>query len=71
MFFMELQSYGVCVWLAKQLGINRYKVRLGFVYFTFLGLGSPILLYLIMAWILEHRHYFRFQWSPKKSVWEL
>jgi phage shock protein PspC (stress-responsive transcriptional regulator) len=70
-FFFELHSYGVCLWWARKLGINPYKVRLGFIYFSFIGLGSPVLLYLIMAWILEHKHYFKFEAKPKKSVWEL
>ncbi|NBU91978.1 MAG: PspC domain-containing protein [Flavobacteriia bacterium] len=70
-FFFELQSYGVCLWLARKLGIHPYKVRLGFIYFSFIGLGSPVVLYLIMAWILEHQHYFQRKSQPKKSVWEL
>lgn len=70
-FFFELQSYGVCVWWARKLGISLYKVRLGFIYFTFIGLGSPIVLYLIMAWMLEHKNYFKLQTKRKKSIWEL
>jgi len=70
-FFFELQSYGVCVWWARKLGINLFKVRLAFIYLTFIGLGSPILLYLIMAWILEHKHYFQFKTKPKTTIWEL
>ena len=70
-FFFELKSYGVCLWWARKLGIKPYKERLGFIYFTFLGLGSPVLIYLIMAWILEHKHYFKLQAKPKKSIWEL
>ena len=70
-FFFELQSYGVCLWWARKLGINLFKVRLAFIYLTFIGLGSPILLYLIMAWILEHKHYFQFKAKPKTTIWEL
>jgi len=70
-FFFEMQSFGVCAWWARKLGINSSKVRLGFIYFSFVALGSPILLYLIMAWILEHKHYFKFQPKRKKSIWEL
>jgi phage shock protein PspC (stress-responsive transcriptional regulator) len=70
-FFFELQSYGVCLQLARAMGISPYKVRLGFIYFSFIGLGSPVLLYLIMAWILEHKHYFQLKRKPKTSIWEL
>jgi phage shock protein PspC (stress-responsive transcriptional regulator) len=53
------------------LGIRTNKVRLGFIYLSFIGLGSPVLLYLIMAWILEHKHYFKFQAKRKHSIWDL
>ena len=70
-FFFEMQSFGVCEWWAQKLGIRSNKVRLGFIYFSFCTLGSSVLLYLIMAWILEHKHYFKFQSKRKKSIWEL
>jgi phage shock protein PspC (stress-responsive transcriptional regulator) len=70
-FFFEMQSYGVCEWWARKLGISSTKVRLGFIYFSFIALGSPVLLYLIMAWILEHKHYFQLKAKRKRSIWEL
>jgi len=27
--------------------------------------------YLIMAWILEHKHYFKLQHKQKNSIWDL
>jgi phage shock protein C len=70
-FFFELQSYGVCEWWARKLGISSTKVRLGFIYFSFIALGSPVVVYLIMAWILEHKHYFKLKSKRKRSIWEL
>jgi phage shock protein PspC (stress-responsive transcriptional regulator) len=70
-FFFEMQSYGVCGWIARKIGISTYKVRLGFIYFSFLTFGSPVLLYLILAWILEHKHYFKLQRKRKTSIWEI
>ena len=67
----EQQAFGVCEWWARRLGIRTNKVRLGFIYLSFIGLGSPVLLYLIMAWILEHKHYFKFQAKRKQSIWDL
>jgi phage shock protein C len=66
-----MQSYGVCEWWARKLGINSTQVRLGFIYFSFIALGSPIVIYLIMAWILDHKHYFQLKAKRKKSIWEL
>jgi len=70
-FFFELRSDGVCEWWAKKLGIQTSKVRLGFIYSSFIALGSPLLIYLIMAWILEHKHYFKLQRRKRSSIWEL
>jgi phage shock protein C len=70
-FFFEMRSFGVCVWLARKLGIQLSKVRLGFIYASFIALGSPLIIYLIMAWILEHKHYFKLEKKRKTSIWEL
>jgi phage shock protein PspC (stress-responsive transcriptional regulator) len=70
-FFFEMRSFGVCSWWARKLGINISKVRLGFIYASFITMGSPLILYLAMAWILEHKHYFKLQRKRKNSIWEL
>lgn len=70
-FFFEMRSYGVCSWWARKLGISSSKVRLGFIYASFLTLGSPLLIYLIMAWILENKHFFKLQRKRRSSIWEL
>ncbi|MBK7130412.1 MAG: PspC family transcriptional regulator [Crocinitomicaceae bacterium] len=68
--FFELRSFGVSAWFARKMNINVSRVRLFFIYFSFIGLGSPVLLYLMMAWILEHKHIFKFQ-RKRKTIWEL
>jgi phage shock protein C len=70
-FFFELRSFGVCAWIAQKLGIRTNKVRLGFIYATCIGLGSPIIFYLIAWWLLEHKHYFFLQRRKRNSIWEL
>lgn len=70
-FFFEMRSFGVCSWWAQKLGIHTNKVRVGFIYATCIGLGSPLIPYLIMAWILEHKHYFGFKRPKRSSIWEL
>jgi phage shock protein C len=70
-FFFEMQSFGVCEWWARRLGFKTSKVRLAFIYVSFIGLGTPIIVYLIMAWILEHKHYFKLQHKQKNSIWDL
>ena len=69
--FFELRSFGVCQWWARKLGIEQYKVRRSFIYATVVGLGSPLILYFIMAWAIEHKHYFKLQRKRKSTIWEL
>ncbi|MFN5633137.1 MAG: PspC domain-containing protein [Flavobacteriia bacterium] len=71
LFFFEMRSFGVCSWWARKLGISISKVRLGFIYASFIALGSPLIIYLAMAWILEHKHFFKLQRSRRNSIWEL
>ena len=66
----ELRSFGVSTWFAKKMRVDVSRVRLFFIYFSFIGLGSPVLLYLMMAWVLEHKHVFKFQ-RKRKTIWEL
>lgn len=70
-FFFEMRSYGVCSWLARKMGIRSSQVRVAFIYASFVTLGSPLLIYLPMAWILEHKHFFKLQKKRKTSIWEL
>lgn len=70
-FFFELKSYGVCSWIARKSGVNISKVRLGFIYASFVTLGSPLLIYLPMAWILENKHMFKLQKRKSSSIWEI
>ena len=70
-FFFELKSYGVCSWIARKSGVNISKVRLGFIYASFVTLGSPLLIYLPKAWILENKHMFKLQKRKSSSIWEI
>ena len=70
-FFFEMRSFGVCTWWARKLGIQSAKVRNGFIFASFVGLGSPLLIYLAMAWILENKHYFKLQRKRRSTIWEL
>ncbi len=44
---------GVCGGVANWAHIDAGLVRLGFVVATLIGVGSPILIYLILAFILD------------------
>jgi phage shock protein PspC (stress-responsive transcriptional regulator) len=43
---------GVCGGIAEYFDIDPTLVRIGYVVITFMGIGSPVLLYIIMALIM-------------------
>lgn len=67
--FFEKQAFGVCAWWGEKLGIQSSKIRLFFIYSSFLTVGSPLLVYLAMAFVLQIRNYTR--QSEKGRVWDL
>jgi phage shock protein PspC (stress-responsive transcriptional regulator) len=68
--FFEKQAYGVCAWWGDKLGIRAHRIRLSFIYLSFITFGSPLIVYLIMAFILENREVLT---APRKraTIWEL
>jgi phage shock protein PspC (stress-responsive transcriptional regulator) len=67
--FFERQAFGVCAWWGDKLNIESSKIRVYFIYVSFVTLGSPLLIYLIMAFLLEYKNYF--PRKPRKTVWDL
>jgi phage shock protein PspC (stress-responsive transcriptional regulator) len=65
-FFFEQHAFGVCTSLGDVLGIATSKIRLFFIYASFLTLGSPVLLYLALAFIMNIRKYAR----KRNPVWD-
>ncbi len=69
---LEFQLFGVCSWLGEKLGIKATSIRMYFIYLSFFTFGSPIIMYLVASFILEHKHYFKPRIQQKrKSVWDL
>lgn len=52
----ERKLLGVCAWLSDQFGLDITVLRLIFVIATIVGVGSPILIYIILA-IVKPNHY--------------
>lgn len=69
-YLVEKQAFGVCSWMGNKLGIRSSTIRIWFIYVSFLTLGSPVIIYLIMAFFLEHKNYFKFGFK-KPSVWDI
>ncbi|WP_338397524.1 PspC domain-containing protein [Persicobacter psychrovividus] len=48
-FAFQRYAFGVCESVAQRLGISTFSVRLTFIYLSCLTVGSPIALYLFLA----------------------
>lgn len=69
--WFEERAFGVCAWWGKKLGIKTTNIRLYFIYLSFFTIGSPVIIYFIMAFILEHKEYFKPRNYRRRSVWDL
>jgi phage shock protein PspC (stress-responsive transcriptional regulator) len=55
--FVELHAFGVCSAMGERLGIASTKIRMWFIYISFLTLGSPVIVYMILAFWLRIKKY--------------
>lgn len=68
--WFEKQAFGVCTWLGEKFGIRTTTIRMYFIYLSFFTVGSPVIVYFILAFILEHKKYFRPN-RKRHSVWDI
>lgn len=66
----ELRFFGVCEAMGKRLDMNTSRIRLSFVYLSFLTFGSPIVIYLIIHFWQKHTLSV-FHLRKKNRIWEL
>lgn len=64
---LERSAFGVCSYLGEKMGIRSARVRMYFIYTSFVTFGSPIIAYLVLAFWLNLRRYIK---SSKNPVWE-
>lgn len=65
---IEVSVFGVCSWLGNRLKMPTKKIRLFFVYASFLAIGSPIIIYLILVFVLNLRYMIKGKRNP---VWDI
>ncbi|MCX6291426.1 MAG: PspC domain-containing protein [Bacteroidetes bacterium] len=66
--YFEKQAFGVCTRIGEKLQMRTSVIRLFFIYASFLTIGSPLIIYLILAFWLKMKSYVR---SKRSSVWDL
>ena len=67
-YLVETGAFGVCSWLGDKMGIASSRVRLFFVYISFLALGSPLIIYMILAFWINLKKYVRDVIDPVKEM---
>ncbi len=65
---IEVSIYGVCSYLGRKLSMPSKRVRLFFIYASFLALGSPIIIYLILTFVLNLRYMIK---NKRNPVWDI
>lgn len=64
---LEKSLFGVCSYLGQKMGIASARVRLYFIYLSFVALGSPVIFYLFVAFWLNVKKYIK---KNKNLIWE-
>jgi phage shock protein PspC (stress-responsive transcriptional regulator) len=64
--FFEEHAFGVCTRLGEKLGIATSSIRLFFIYTSFLTFGSPVIVYLGLAFIMNIRRHLR----RRRTIWD-
>jgi phage shock protein C len=58
-YSIEKSAFGVCSYIGEKLGISSNKIRLYFIYASCLTIGSPLIVYLIMAFWINLKKYIK------------
>ncbi|MGZ3757009.1 MAG: PspC domain-containing protein [Mucilaginibacter sp.] len=55
--FFERHSFGVCTYLGERFHVSISKIRLFFIYSSFLAVGFPLIMYVFAGIVLDIRNY--------------
>lgn len=64
----EKQGFEVCSRMGDRIGIKAANIRLFFIYASFMTLGSPLIIYFSLAFLLRIKDYIN---SRRTSVFDL
>lgn len=56
-YFIEWQLFGVCAALGEKIGIAPSRIRTWFIYISFLTMGSPLIVYFVVAFWMNMKRY--------------
>ena len=67
LLYFEKQSFGVCTYLGERFNMSISKMRLFFIYISFLSAGFPIIFYFLAAFALDVRNYIK---RIRTRIWD-
>jgi phage shock protein PspC (stress-responsive transcriptional regulator) len=57
--FVEWHVFGVCTAIGERIGIATTIIRKYFIYISFITMGSPLIIYLFIAFWMNIKKYIR------------
>ncbi|MFN8235094.1 MAG: hypothetical protein BWX95_02371 [Bacteroidetes bacterium ADurb.Bin141] len=66
--FFERQAFGICEYWGERLKIRSSVIRLFFIYLSFLTIGSPVVVYMVLGFWMNLRKLIHRQ---RGGVWDL
>ena len=67
--FIEWKAFGVLTAIGDKMGIATSRIRMWFMYTSLLTLGSPIVIYMILAFWMNMKRYIRAR--RRNPLWNL
>lgn len=67
LLFCEQRSFGVCTYIGERFGISISKLRLFFIYSSFIAVGFPIVFYFLAGVALDFRNYVK---RMRHQLWD-
>jgi phage shock protein PspC (stress-responsive transcriptional regulator) len=55
--FIEWQAFGVLTSIGDKIGIATSRIRTWFIYISLLTMGSPIIIYMVLAFLMNIKRY--------------
>ncbi len=63
---VEWNAFGVCSSIGSRLNISPCRIRQYFIYLSVLAMGSPTILYMVLAFFKNVKNYI---YSSKRNPW--
>ncbi len=66
-FLVESHVFGVCERIGERLKMPAKEIRMFFIYASFLTIGSPVIIYMILTFWIQMKDYVR---GKRTAIWD-